>query len=147
MTMTGALHTPGHLSCPNTGSTEHYALKLDDTTGRGHGSADDSSIAGLIAALKNQQHFTREQAAWLMSQAMRWGYEQRDDEDSGFWAGYWHRVAEENAEAREEQLVFNGGATIRAGERQARREEWDAAASLPRPGDFRGLESERQAAA
>ena len=47
--------------------------------------------------LNTAETFDRAQTAWLMSQAYRWGYEARDEEDRGYWAGYQARVDEENA--------------------------------------------------
>ena len=69
----------------------------------------------LVAALADRKHqvFTRDQVAWLMAQAMRWGYE--------------HRVDEENEAWPDTTIVFNAGETIRAIERKRLRDESDAA--------------------
>lgn len=75
-------------------------------------------------ALRTQQTFTRDQVAWLMAQAMRWGYE--------------HRVDEENAVWPDTELIFSAGDTIKAIEREQTRRAFDAASRLPSPGDYRG---------
>jgi len=66
------------------------------------------------------QSFTREQVAWLMSTAMRWGYELRVDE--------------ENA-AYPPQPVFQLGRWF---DQATQRQQADRAATLPRPTDHRG---------
>jgi hypothetical protein len=81
---------------------------------------DNCSVA---AALREQETFTREQVAWLMSNAMRWGYEARVDEESEAWPP---------------PKLFFAGELICSAERQARRDEFDATARLPRTGDFKG---------
>lgn len=84
-------------------------------------------------ALNSQETFTRAQVAWLMSEAYRWGYEARVDEENGAWP---------------EASVFSAGETINAIERKQLRNEADAASRLPRPGDFLGRRAaERLAAA
>ncbi len=83
--------------------------------------SDPGSVA---EALLRQQTFTRAQVAWLMAQAMRWGYE--------------NRVNEENA-AYPPAPYFIAGKFITGEERQTRREAWYASARLPRPGDFKGV--------
>jgi hypothetical protein len=60
-------------------------------------SAAAGSKHPVAEALLTHENFTRAQVAWLMSEAMRWGYELRDEEDLGWHAGYNARVAEENA--------------------------------------------------
>ncbi len=94
----------------------------------------DTKAGGVVAALASQETFTRAQVAWLMSEAMRWGYEARDEEDRGFWAGYNARVAEENA-AYPPPKVFTLGRWF---DQATERQKADAAARLPRPGDFKG---------
>jgi hypothetical protein len=81
----------------------------------------DSSVG---AALRTQETFDRTQVAWLMSQAMRWGYESRVDEENGCWPDV--------------ELMFNAGEAVKAAERKRLRDAYDAAARLPRPGDHRG---------
>jgi hypothetical protein len=82
--------------------------------------------------------FTREQVAWLMAQAQRWGYEARDAEDRGFWAGYWTRVSEENAAWPDDTVLFRHRDVVRGISQHAYRSECDQAAHLPRLGDHPG---------
>jgi hypothetical protein len=90
--------------------------------------------------------FDRTQVAWLMAQAFRCGYELRDEEDRGFQAGYNARVAEENA-AYPPAAYFIAKEHFYDLDRMAYREECDAPARLPRPGDFRGVREREQVAA
>lgn len=84
----------------------------------------------VAEALRTQHTFTRDQVAWLMATAMRWGYE--------------NRVAEENA-AWPAPKIFTLGRWF---DQATERAKADAAARLPRPGDFRGRDaSSRRAAA
>lgn len=60
----------------------------------------------VSAALLTQSTFTREQVAWLMAQAMRWGYENREAEENAayppepvFTLGKWFDQATERARA------------------------------------------------
>lgn len=78
----------------------------------------------VAEALGTQETFDRVQVAWLMSQAMRWGYESRVDEENSVWP--------------DTTLVFNAGETIRAIDRRRLREALDAEARLPRAGGYRG---------
>jgi hypothetical protein len=78
----------------------------------------------VVSALLHAETFTRGQVAWLIAEAMRWGYEARVNEENAAWPppeiftlGRWYTQAEERAKA-------------------------DAAARLPRPGDFRGREGQ-----
>ncbi len=82
-------------------------------------------------ALLTEETFTRAQLADAMSMAYRWGYEARIDEEEAAWPP--------------SDFLISGG-LIQGLDRKARRDEWDAAANLPRPGDFRGL-NDRQVAA
>lgn len=89
----------------------------------------DTSIDRLIKALTDPDYlFTRDQVAWLMGTAQRWGYEARVDEENASYPpppvrvlGQWY----DQARAREEA---------------------DAAARLPRPNDFKGLDNMEAAA-
>jgi hypothetical protein len=81
----------------------------------------------VAEALRTCETFTRDQVAWLMAEAMRWGYEQRVDEENEAWP---------------EASYFVAGELIRDLDRKAYREACDAAARLPRPGDFRGVQAE-----
>ncbi len=105
-----------------------------------------STIRKAVDALNTQDSFTRTELAWFMQQAYRWGYEARDDEDRGFWAGYNARVDEENATTSDTSLVFDGKSTTDWMRRKSVRDEWDAAARLPRPGDFKGIDCQQVAA-
>ena len=78
----------------------------------------------VAAALRAQEWFNRAQVAWLMSQAMRWGYESRVDEENANWP--------------DTTLRFNGTDTINAADRTRLRDEIDASARLARPGDHCG---------
>jgi hypothetical protein len=78
------------------------------------------SHPAVAQALRTLQTFTREQVAWLMSTAMRWGYELRVDEENAaypptpvFQLGRWFDQAEQRQKA-------------------------DADAKLPRLGDHPG---------
>lgn len=82
-------------------------------------------------ALGTQQTFTREQVAWLMAQAMRWGYENRINDEETAWPP---------------DDYFIAGELIRDLDRKKRRDEWYASARLPRRGDFQGCDSMRAAA-
>lgn len=77
----------------------------------------------MVDALRAAQSFTREQVAYLMALAMRWGYE--------------NRVAEENDSYPPEPVFVLGRWYDQAAERQ----KADAAARLPRPGDFKGRDA------
>jgi hypothetical protein len=77
----------------------------------------------VVTALLTQETFDRTQMAWLMSLAGRWGYEARVDEENHGWP---------------EPGVFAAGDTIKAIDQRAYRRACDAAAGLPRPGDYRG---------
>src|SRR5690348_8926433 len=88
-------------------------------------------------ALRSQETFDRDQVAWLMSQAQRWGYDigyedgQRDE-----------RELASIAAAYASTSSFSAEATARDIKKRNRRKEADAAARLPRPGDFRGREGQ-----
>jgi hypothetical protein len=88
----------------------------------------------VAEALRTQETFDRAQVAWLMSEAMRWGYELRDAEDRGWLSGYNARVAEEN-QAWPPAKAFTLG---RWYDQSVERAKADATARLPRPTDFKG---------
>lgn len=102
------------------------------------------ATAALIAKLKNPRAlFNREQVAFLMSTAGRWGREQAEWDSpayrAGFEAGYRARVAEENASyppARHSVVTSAGGDAIRAYRARMRVDE-----RYTRPNDFPGLEA------
>jgi hypothetical protein len=87
----------------------------------------------VAKALREQQSFDRDQVAWLMSRAMSWGYDlgyedgQRDELALATVAAAYRHVGPFSAEATERSIK----------QRNLRRES-DAAARLPRPGDYRG---------
>lgn len=85
----------------------------------------------VVTALHTRETFDRAQVAWIMAEAYRWGYEARVDEENAAWPP---------------PQVFTLGKWY---EQASERQRADAAARLPRPGDFRGLEShsDTQAAA
>lgn len=78
----------------------------------------------VVEALRTQDTFDRAQVAWLMSQAMRWGYE--------------NRVSEENGAYPPEPILVLGKWYDQAIDRQ----KADARLQLPRPDDFTGRETE-----
>lgn len=94
----------------------------NDTTLPDNSAAFD--LDPVVTALRTQETFDRAQVAWLMAQAMRWGYEARVDEENAAWP--------------ETELVFNAGETVKAIDRKQLRNAIDAAATLPRPGDYHG---------
>ncbi|BAL87264.1 hypothetical protein AMIS_20440 [Actinoplanes missouriensis 431] len=91
----------------------------------------------VAQALRTQDSFDRAQAAWLIHAAFQSGYELGITEAGGFHAGYRARVDEENA-TWPPPKVFTLG---RWYDQAAERAEADAAARLPRPGDFRGRDT------
>jgi hypothetical protein len=91
--------------------------------------ADHTSA--VADALNRNTSFDRAQVAWLMNEAYRWGYEARVDEEN---------VAYPPAS------IFIAGEHFRDLDRQRYRAECDAAARLPRPGDFKGVGDQRVAA-
>jgi hypothetical protein len=78
------------------------------------------SDTGIAAALRTQDTFNREQVAWLMSQAARWGYENRVDEENANWPP-------------EPVMTFG-----RWADQTDARSHADQAARVPRTGDHRG---------
>ncbi len=86
-----------------------------------------SSEHPVAHALRTQDMFTRDQVAWLMAEAMRWGYERRVDEENAPWPA---------------DTYFVAGDLFRDLDRKAYREARDTAARLPRPDDFKGMQAE-----
>lgn len=92
-----------------------------------------ADLEPVVAALQSQETFDRAQLAWLMAQAMRWGYDlgyedgQRDEIELASVAAAYAHTGDFSAEA-----------TLRDIKKRNRRQESDAAARLPRPGDFKG---------
>lgn len=91
-----------------------------------------SDLDPVVTALREQDTFDRAQLAWLMNEAYRWGYEARVDEENT---------------AYPPTGVFASGQHYRELDRKKYRDECDAAARLPRPGDFRGVAADDQRAA
>ncbi len=90
----------------------------------------------VVAALRENASFDRAQVAWLMAQAQRWGY------DVGYEQG--QRDERELASIAADYAYtgsFSAENTLRDLKKRDRRREADAAARLPRPSDFRGLET------
>lgn len=83
----------------------------------------DPQQSDVAEALRTLETFTRTQVAWLMSTAMRWGYELRVDE--------------ENA-AYPPAPIFNARDTERALDQHAYRAQCDQAARVARLGDHPG---------
>lgn len=98
----------------------------------------DRQRHAVADALRTLETFTRDQVAWLMAQAQRWGYEARDAEDRGFWAGYQARVAEENAAWPDDTVLFRHHDVVVGINQRAYRAECDRAARVPRIGDHAG---------
>lgn len=94
----------------------------------------ETAASRLLWALADPDaSFTRAQVAWLMSNAMRWGYEHRVDEENAAHAERWPSAAEGGT--RREDKVFTGGRWYSQAER---RDAYYAQARKPRPGDFPG---------
>jgi hypothetical protein len=81
------------------------------------------SRPNVADALRTLQTFSRKQVAWLMSTAMRWGYELRVDEENG---------------AYPPAPIFNGWDTGEALDQRAYRAACDRAARVPRISDHQG---------
>lgn len=142
MTKAEVFEHPGLPAIPAYRTTQETSLKVTEPGPPPQHRA--TTEADRIAhALRTQQTFTRAQVASLIAAGMRWGSESRDEEDRGFWAGYWARVAEEN-EAGPAPKVFTLG---RWYEQSVERERADAAARLSRPNDFPGRNRNIRAAA
>jgi hypothetical protein len=85
-----------------------------------------------IVALRDEETFDRAQLAWLMAQAMRWGY------DLGYERGQRDELGLATvAAAYAHTGSFTAENTAREVKKAAYRRECDAAAKLPRPGDYR----------
>lgn len=96
----------------------------------------------VVVALRENDTFNRAQVAWLMSLAGRWGY------DAGYEDGQRDEQALANVAAQyADRAPFDGRVTASAARKVAYRAECDAAARLPRPGDFKGRQRTGQAAA
>lgn len=93
-----------------------------------------SLTARIIAALSDENHaFTRGQVALLMAEAFRWGYEHHDTETCDCHSEYWaQRTAEEEATYPPAKVHILGKWYDQA----ARRQQADADARNPRPGDY-----------
>jgi hypothetical protein len=109
--------------------------------------SNDSATPDLervAAALRGQDTFNRAQLAWLMAAAQRWGY------DVGYEDGRRDEIALANIAASYayDGSSFDARVTERGNRQRALRQEADAAAGLPRPGDYRPVEhGESQVAA
>jgi hypothetical protein len=98
--------------------------------------SNDSATTDLdrvAAALRGQGTFNRAQLAWLMAAAQRWGY------DVGYEEGRRDELALASIAAAYayDGSSFDARVTERGNRQRALRQESDAAASLPRPGDYR----------
>lgn len=94
-----------------------------------------SALDRVVGALRDNDTFTRAQVAWLMMHAQRWGY------DVGYEDGRRDELALATiaAEYAYTGTPFSARITERGLRQRAYRNECDAAAHLPRPGDFPGL--------
>lgn len=109
-------------------------------------SATDRLVAMLTDPSEEPITVTRAQLAYLMGKAQSWGYDAgRED---GYQAG--QRDERELASIAADYAYrgsFEAEATLRDIKRKAARQEADAQARLPRPGDFQGLNATTEAAA
>ncbi len=101
---------------------------------------DKAVYTSAADAVRHQQTFDREQVAWLMSQAQRWGYDNGWDEGhlDGFIAGYQLCEAEWNAEAASRISAHTEQDAREGAARDWLAEQADLAARLPRITDRRG---------
>jgi hypothetical protein len=91
----------------------------------------DSATDRLVSMLNDAgAMFTRDQVAYLMGTAQRWGYEAREAEERDEWTAL---------QARPQVKVMG-----RWYDQATERAKHDAAASLPRLGDFRGATTSAQ---
>lgn len=87
----------------------------------------ESATDRLMAMLNDPTAtFTRDQVAYLMGTAQRWGYEAREAEENAEWL------------ADREIATFDAQGTIRWIDQVDYRRRCDEAARLPRPNDFKG---------
>lgn len=118
-------------------------------SGTGPAESVVGDLGSVVAALRDQESFDRAQLAWLMAEAFRWGRESAENEPApgtyraGFEAGYNARVAEENGCYPPPKVLVLG----RWYDQAVERAKADAAAWLPRPGDFKGVGSDGRVAA
>lgn len=90
-------------------------------------------MSDLTAALADpEHHWTPDEIAELIATAVRWGYEARDEEDRGYWAGYRARIAEENASYPPPKVFTCGRWFDQAAERQRADAEVRALVELER---------------
>ncbi len=91
-------------------------------------------------ALRHQQTFDREELAWLMAQAQRWGYDVGFDEGhlDGFIAGYQLCESEWNTEAERRLNSFTDQDERDGVARDWLAEQANIAARIPRITDRRG---------
>lgn len=97
-------------------------------------------VSPMEHALLNQAMFTRDQVAWLMSQATRWGREA--GEETGYRAGRvdGYRLCEQewNEAARTQVADFNAADVSKGLARKWLRKQSDTMLRNPRPGDYHG---------
>lgn len=94
----------------------------------------------VAEALRTNQSFTRDQVAWLMSQAFRWGSEHAMPigYDQGYADGYRLCQQEWNTAAVEQVGAFSQKDTTDGLARKWLREQSDLRARTPREGDHLG---------
>ena len=101
----------------------------DEPCPRGNATPD---LDPVVAALRDRETFDRTQIAWLMSQAMRWGY------DLGYEDGQRDELALAGVAADYAYTgSFNAEVTAREARKRAYRDECDQAARVPRTIDRR----------
>lgn len=98
-------------------------MTVEDPTPPAEDIRADAQQPDVAEALRIRESFTREQVAWLMATAMRWGYELRVDEENAaypplpvFQLGRWYDQAEQrlkvDAEARLPRLNDHSGGPV-----------------------------------
>lgn len=113
-------------------------MTVNDPPPRTEDVPTESGRLSAAEALQTLEAFNRDQMYWLMRTAMRWGYEARDSEDRGFWAGYWTRVAEENSTWPDDTVLFRHRDVVVGINQRAYRAECDRVAGLHHVGDHPG---------
>lgn len=100
---------------------------------------ESTQLNRVAEALRTQETFDRAQVAWLMATAQRWGFE------AGYEEGRRDELmlASVAASYAHDGSSFDARVTECDNRQRARRQESDAAARLPRPGDYRPERGQR----
>lgn len=130
MTTAEALERPGRSRFPTYSLTQELPLTVAEPDRPHPATGLNDPVA---EALRTQETFGRAQVAWLMSLSMGWGY------DLGYEDGQRDELALASvAAAYSSTKTFSAEVTERGIKQRNQRREADAAARLPRPGDYRG---------